>query len=181
MTEPHDGRATWSGVGVVRLLISFDIDGTLENGSPPGPVTRSFIDRLKARGAVIGSCSDRTILEQRTVWEQLKLSPDFVARKTELPLVRKQFSGYSYVHIGDTTVDEMYAEQAQFAFYWSWDVPLADADRWVELLTPTEYSRPHRSPVESVLGGRREPNVREQLSKRVNGNALAEGRIDAIE
>jgi hypothetical protein len=111
-------------------LISFDIDGTLESGDPPGPITLGFIHRLRARGFIIGTCSDRTPQEQRSIWEKLGLTPDFVARKTELPLVRTQFLAPLYVHVGDTIVDQSFARQAQFDFWWPWDFEQTNPEDW---------------------------------------------------
>jgi hypothetical protein len=114
------------GVGVV----SFDIDGTLESGDPPGPITLGFIYGLRARGFIIGTCSDRTPREQLSIWQQLGVTPDFVARKTELAAVRARFVAHSYVHVGDTIVDQSFARQAQFDFWWPWDVQLDNPEDW---------------------------------------------------
>jgi hypothetical protein len=119
-----------TGSGVEIGLISFDIDGTLESGDPPGPITLPFIHSLRARGFIIGSCSDRTPREQQSIWRRLELVPDFVARKTELPSVRSQFAAHFYVHVGDTSVDESYAKQAKFEFWWPWEVQLDNPESW---------------------------------------------------
>ena len=42
-------------------LISFDIDGTLEVGDPPGIITLDMVRKAKELGFLVGSCSDRTI------------------------------------------------------------------------------------------------------------------------
>ena len=46
-------------------LISFDIDGTLEVGDPPGSITMEMVRRAKRLGYLIGSCSDRTVSAQQ--------------------------------------------------------------------------------------------------------------------
>ena len=43
-------------------LVSFDIDGTLEVGNPPGIVPGALVRRAQRLGYLVGSCSDRTIL-----------------------------------------------------------------------------------------------------------------------
>lgn len=134
IVSPDPGPPTGTGVAIGLGVISFDIDGTLESGDPPGPVTVEFVRTVQARGFIIGSCSDRTLFDQRAIWQRLEVSPDFMARKTELPLVREQFRAHSYVHIGDTTMDEIFAKRADFAFYWPWDVPVVDPAGWIELL-----------------------------------------------
>src|SRR6266566_8855418 len=56
----HDGvrrLANTGGSGVVKL-ISFDIDGTLEVGDPPGLITMEMVRQAKHLGCLIGSCSD---------------------------------------------------------------------------------------------------------------------------
>ena len=44
-----------------RTLVSFDIDGTLEVGDPPGIVTISMVRQAKSLGYLIGraSCRER--------------------------------------------------------------------------------------------------------------------------
>ena len=47
------------------ILISFDIDGTLEVGDPPGVLTMEFVRKTQEAGILVGSCSDRPISGQR--------------------------------------------------------------------------------------------------------------------
>ena len=47
-------------------LISFDIDGMLEVGDPPGYITMEMGRRAKALGYIIGSCSDRLVSQRLT-------------------------------------------------------------------------------------------------------------------
>jgi hypothetical protein len=99
-----------------RLLVSFDIDGTLELGDPPGPVTLAFVRAARARGCIIGSASDRTLREQREVWALAGLEPDFTSAKHRLRGVREAYACDRFLHIGDTLVDAHCAEQAGFEF-----------------------------------------------------------------
>ena len=41
------------------IVVSFDIDGTLEIGEPPGVVPIALIRTAKRLGYLVGSCSDR--------------------------------------------------------------------------------------------------------------------------
>ena len=66
------------------LLISFDIDGTLETGDPPGPITFEMVRRARERGCVIGSCSDRPRSSQRGIWSAAEIEVDFVSLKHRL-------------------------------------------------------------------------------------------------
>ena len=50
--------------------MSFDIDGTMEVGDPPGAVTMEMVRNARARGIVTGSCSDRPMSTQRAIWEK---------------------------------------------------------------------------------------------------------------
>ena len=97
-------------------LVSFDIDGTLEVGDPPGIVTIQMVATVKHRGYVIGSCSDRPLSFQRDLWERLCIVPDFTVLKHRLADVRARFPAQAYYHIGDTDVDEHYAIRAGFEF-----------------------------------------------------------------
>jgi hypothetical protein len=101
----------------VVALISFDIDGTLEIGEPPGLVTIAMVHAVKRRGYVVGSCSDRPISFQERLWERLGIVPDFTVLKHRLEDVRQRFpSQAAYYHIGDTDVDHRYAIGAGFEF-----------------------------------------------------------------
>lgn len=102
-------------------LISFDVDGTLEYGDPAGPVTRAMVCGARQRGHLIGTASDRTLLEQGLIWEQLGLEPDFVGHKHHLDRIRDRFSPIRLMHIGDTPLDRHFANLAGFEF---WDVTL---------------------------------------------------------
>jgi hypothetical protein len=99
-----------------RTLISFDIDGTLEMGDPPGPLSAAFVRRTQQRGHLIGSCSDRTIGEQSRMWQAADIVPDFVVVKNQLDSVRERFVTERLVHIGDTDVDAYFAKLAGFEF-----------------------------------------------------------------
>ena len=97
-------------------LISFDIDGTLEIGEPPGIVTIALVHTARRLGYVVGSCSDRPISFQEDMWESLGIVPDFTALKHRLDDVRARFAVTAYYHIGDTDTDERYATAAGFRF-----------------------------------------------------------------
>lgn len=110
------------------MLISFDIDGTMEFGQPPGPVPVSFVRELAADGHVIGSASDRTRSDQSLLWEQHGIDVAFVGGKHHLHEVREQFPAERHVHIGDTHVDEHYARLAGFEF--------CQLDDWATIAQP---------------------------------------------
>ena len=97
-------------------LVSFDIDGTLEVGEPPGIVSIALVREAKGLGYVIGSCSDRPLSFQQSLWERLRIAVDFTVLKHRLPDVRAQFSAAAYYHIGDTEIDSFYANAAGFSF-----------------------------------------------------------------
>ena len=62
----------------MAILISFDIDGTMEIGDPPGPVTLKMVKAARAKGIITGSCSDRPMSAQRAIWEEYGIEYDFV-------------------------------------------------------------------------------------------------------
>ena len=97
-------------------LISFDIDGTLEVGDPPGLITMAMVRQAKDLGYLIGSGSDRPISNQRRIWEQHNILVDFVVLKHQLGEVRDLFQAEAYYHIGDTDMDSFFAERAGFRF-----------------------------------------------------------------
>ena len=97
-------------------LISFDIDGTLEVGDPPGIITLDMVRKAKELGFLVGSCSDRTISTQQRMWRDSGISVDFTVLKHQLSTVKEQFEAEEYYHIGDTDLDRLYSERAGFSF-----------------------------------------------------------------
>ena len=106
----------------MKKLISFDIDGTLEVGDPPGCITLDMVRSAKASGCIIGSCSDRTVSNQQRIWETAGIEMQFTVLKHQLDAVKDQFQAEDYYHIGDTDLDRQYAERNGFHFL------LPDAD-----------------------------------------------------
>ena len=117
----------------MRFLISFDIDGTLEVGDPPGAITMEMVRRAQERGFLIGSCSDRAASSQQAIWDKHDIRADFVALKHRLDDVRQRFEADRYIHIGDRNLDQQYAAQAGFDFLW---VHEAHSEPWLAWLKP---------------------------------------------
>ena len=97
-------------------LVSFDIDGTLELGEPPGIITIEMVRNVQRRGCVIGSGSDRPLSYQRDLWKGLGIAADFTALKHRLAEVKARFHAQAYYHIGDTDADHDLATRAGFHF-----------------------------------------------------------------
>ncbi|NIO08392.1 MAG: hypothetical protein GTO40_10450 [Deltaproteobacteria bacterium] len=104
------------------MLVSFDIDGTMVFGNPPGEITVEVVQRVKQLGFIVGSASDRTISEQSELWQLAKIEVDFVTLKHRLADVRQKFPVTRYVHVGDTRLDKLFANQAGFDFIYSGNV-----------------------------------------------------------
>lgn len=100
----------------MTIVVSFDIDGTMEFGEPPGPVPVAVVRELAARGYVVGCASDWPKSSQRPLWTRHGVEPHFVGGKHHLHEVRAQFEADRYIHVGDTEVDERYALLAGFEF-----------------------------------------------------------------
>src|SRR5215510_4368336 len=115
MSEGPMGGSHATGFAPVTL-VSFDIDGTLEVGEPPGIVSVALVRQAKQLGYVIGSCSDRPIGYQQALWARLAIAVDFTVLKHRLADVRARFAAASYYHIGDTDIDEYFATGAGFRF-----------------------------------------------------------------
>ena len=118
--------------GQLNKLISFDIDGTLEVGDPPGGITMDMVRQVKGLGYLIGSCSDRTVSEQQRIWQDHDIAVEFTVLKHRLDEVKEQFPADEYYHIGDTEIDRRASLQAGFNF-----LPVEDAvARILSGLTP---------------------------------------------
>ena len=101
------------------ILISFDIDGTLVVGDPPGILPMNLVRTVKEQGFLVGSCSDRPISAQRAIWAKHDIAVDFTVSKHMLPELKAQFEADVYYHIGDREdLDKRPAERAGFAFLW---------------------------------------------------------------
>ena len=97
-------------------LISFDMDGTLESGDPPGPVTMDMVRRAQEMGYIIGSASDKPVPLQKMIWERHGIAVEFTVHKQNLDQVRTLFPAETYQHIGDTNIDEHYAVMHGFEY-----------------------------------------------------------------
>jgi hypothetical protein len=98
------------------MLVSFDIDGTLETGEPPGAVPIALVRRAKGQGYLVGSCSDRPVSHQQEMWERQQIAVDFTVLKHRLADVKARFQAAAYYHVGDTDTDEFFATAAGFRF-----------------------------------------------------------------
>lgn len=99
-----------------RPLVSFDIDGTLECGQPPGVVPLALVTTAKRLGYLVGSCSDRPIAYQQALWDALGIAVDFTVLKHRLGDLKARFAAVAYYHIGDAEADARYASDAGFRF-----------------------------------------------------------------
>ena len=98
------------------MLVSFDIDGTMVFGDPPGDITVEDVRKVKELGFIVGSASDRPIAEQSELWQFAGFEVNFVSLKHRLAEIKEQFTVTRYVHVGNTMVDKQLAEQAGFDF-----------------------------------------------------------------
>jgi hypothetical protein len=115
-------------------LISFDIDGTLEVGNPPGCITIERVRQALALGYIIGSCSDWPVSHQQRMWTKHDIPVSFTVLKHQLDKVRAEFAAEHYVHIGDTNIDRQYAERNGFAYFY----PDSSIDHLWNSLCPQE-------------------------------------------
>ena len=116
------GKRETKGQSHIRL-ISLDIDGTMEFGDPPGRVTIEWVRQAKEQGHLIGSASDRTLDEQRKLWKETGLELDFVILKHWMEQLKDNFEADEYWHVGDGQMDQLFAAQAGFTFFWAASFP----------------------------------------------------------
>lgn len=113
-------------------VVSFDIDGTMEFGDPPGPIPVDYARTVASKGHIIGSASDRIRTDQARLWERHEVAVDFVGGKHHLPDVKARFAeAVRYVHIGDTDMDAHFAQLAGFEFVPVLELPAAGAPGWI--------------------------------------------------
>jgi len=103
-------------MAVSITIVSFDIDGTLECGQPPGVVPLALVQRARRLGYLVGSCSDRPIGYEEALWRALGIAVDFVVLKHRLGDLKSRFVATAYYHVGDAESDARYASDAGFRF-----------------------------------------------------------------
>ena len=114
------------------VVLSLDIDGTLEVGDPPGTIPLSWVARAHERGYVVGSSSDRTVSDQRRLWEKHEVPMDFIGHKHHLDQIKDRYAEAGrYVHIGDGDADRYYAKLHGFEFHWVHEVPADGSRGWI--------------------------------------------------
>jgi hypothetical protein len=131
MSREDGTEPAWSQEPVAAVLLSFDIDGTLEDGDPPGPLSMEHARDALARGYVVGSASDRTLGEQSRMWERHGIEAHFVSNKHTLVLIAERYPALRRVHVGDTDNDARFAEQAGFEFIHVEEFPQAGTPGWI--------------------------------------------------
>ena len=119
-------------------LISFDIDGTMAFGNPPGRIGVDAVIKAKDLGFIVGSASDRTIAAQAKLWETAGVGVDFISLKHRLDEIKARFPDGSHLHIGDSDMDRWFAMQAGFDFLCVRDVPSDGSLEWLNV-----YHRAH--------------------------------------
>ena len=141
---------TSSGASNAKRLISFDIDGTLEIGEPPGPITLAMVRRARALGYLVGSCSDRPAGLQRAMWERLGIPIDFAVLKHKMADARIQHEATDCTHVGSADRDDHYSELSGFKFVraseaagqpWTFDEAGAPLPFNENEFSPTEQAR----------------------------------------
>jgi hypothetical protein len=118
----------------LKILLSFDIDGTLETGDPPGPITLEMVKRAKELGCIIGSASDRSVTAQNSMWARAGIEVDFTANKHLLIGVKERFEADYYLHMGDRDLDKQFAREAEFEFMWMTE---AASEPWIAMANGT--------------------------------------------
>ena len=137
----------------MKRLLSFDIDGTLEIGEPPGPITLDMVRRAQELGYLIGSCSDRPSGLQRQMWADLGIDVDFTVQKHKMADARAQCEADEYFHVGASERDNYYTSISGFTYLpahtttgqpWMQDSSGQDFPRYTDRFSPTERARIER-------------------------------------
>tara|TARA_B100000686_G_scaffold91110_1_gene97716 strand:+ start:421 stop:960 length:540 start_codon:yes stop_codon:yes gene_type:complete len=106
------------------LLVTFDIDGTMEFGDPVGVVTKEVVQFYRDNGVLVGSASDRTKSTQLNMWNSFGFQVDFAIVKHKIPELMEEYTQCkSFWHVGDRPVDQQIASNAGFTFFWPDQVP----------------------------------------------------------
>jgi len=120
---------------LLAILVSFDIDGTLEAGDPAGPITMNMVRKAEAHGCIIGSSSDRPLPVQQAIWDRHNIQVSFVSSKQDLLDLKSRFAAEDYYHVGDTDLDRQFAVAAGFHFVWMED---GNTEPWINMSSRQE-------------------------------------------
>ncbi|MDA1096373.1 MAG: hypothetical protein O3B84_03850, partial [Chloroflexi bacterium] len=143
-------------------LITFDIDGTMEFGDPNGILTREHVRYFRARGALIGSASDRPETTQWMLWRTYGEEPDFVILKHRMLDLRDRYpEAETYWHVGDRPLDQQNAKIAGFTFFWPDQFPSPE-------IAADFFSDPNEEGVEDY-------DTHEQAAIKLASHALGNG------
>lgn len=86
------------------IVLSLDIDGTLKEYG--GPITPQHIIKAKKKGSIVGGGSSRSVRSQRTIWKQMKIKPDFIVFKNNLPTIKARYPKIEkFYHVDDMVKD----------------------------------------------------------------------------
>ena len=121
MGRSFDRRRAVTERLLLAILVSFDIDGTLESGDPRGPITMDMVRNAESHGCIIGSSSDRPLPVQQAIWDRHNIQVSFVSNKQNLLDLKSRFQAKDYYHVGDTDLDRQFALAAGFNFVWMVD------------------------------------------------------------
>lgn len=99
----------------MKVVISFDLDGTLSFGDPPGPIEPEHLNKLKKGKYTIGGASGKEIEYQKKKWEENGITPQFIVKKQKMKKLKKM-NADKYIHVGDMEDDAELADNAGFRF-----------------------------------------------------------------
>lgn len=114
----------------MRVLVSFDVDGTLEISD--GPIPISTLEKLKRVGWIVGIAGNYSKFQQLCPQFQL----DFYGTKEILSKLKSQFNPDLAIHVGDTEDDRARARAAGFCFIHANDFMLNDPVQLSSLISP---------------------------------------------
>lgn len=107
------------------LLVTLDVDGTLESAGGPisGDLIRQKLDRPEVRWGILSS---RSVERSSEACRSLGVAPAFVRvcrvdmRAEELNQIREEFPGFDqYVYVADRSIDRAEALRAGWTFCWA--------------------------------------------------------------
>jgi hypothetical protein len=101
------------------MLVAFDVDGTLECGSPTGPIKLETVRSMKKAGMTIGIISPSLFRVKKELGDLL----DFYLAGPKEEVMREMRKNYSgrMMYIGDATLDELMAVKAGWEFCYAKD------------------------------------------------------------
>ena len=106
----------------MKVVVAFDVDGTLEVGNPPGPIKLSELKRLKELGLVVGIVGAFEKVK-RIISDLEFYYPGHPHKPKYLKEIKERYNPVIAIYVGDDDADRVAALSSGFIYVRPEDYP----------------------------------------------------------